>query len=182
MRFECFLATLFFIPLLIASAAHAQGEKAVPPLTVSSTSFPAGTEIPKQFTCAGEDISPQLSWSGAPSSVQAFALIADDPDAPAGTWTHWVLYDLPSSTTSLNEGLSKSEQLPDGSKQGRNDFRRVGYNGPCPPAGKPHRYFFKVYALDQKLNIKPGAARNEIEKSMRGHILAQGEYTGTYKR
>jgi len=182
MRFQSFLATLFLITLLNANAAHAQGEKAMPTLTVSSTSFPAGTEIPKKFTCAGEDMSPQLSWSGAPSSVQAFALITDDPDAPAGTWTHWVLYDLPSSTTSLNEGLSKSDQLPDGSKQGRNDFRRIGYNGPCPPAGKPHRYFFKVYALDRKFDIKPGAARSEVEKAMQGHVLAQGEYMGTYRR
>ncbi|HZQ70358.1 MAG TPA: YbhB/YbcL family Raf kinase inhibitor-like protein [Terriglobales bacterium] len=151
-------------------------------LTISSASFPSGGEIPRKFTCEGEDASPQLSWNGAPSTTQAFALIADDPDAPAGTWTHWILYDVPGSATSLGEGLSKAEQLPDGSRQGRNDFRRIGYNGPCPPAGKPHRYFFKLYALDRKLNLKPTASRSEVEKAMQGHVQAQGEYMGTYRR
>jgi hypothetical protein len=181
MRFKLFLAISFIVSPLIAIAADAQGGNAMA-LTVSSTSFSNGAEIPKKFTCEGEDAPPQLSWSGAPSSTQAFALIADDPGAPAGTWTHWVLYDLPASTTTLSEGLPKSEQLPDGTKQGRNDFRKIGYDGPCPPAGKPHRYFFKVYALDRKLNIKPGAGRNEVEKAMQGHVQAQGEYMGTYRR
>ena len=151
-------------------------------LTVSSKSFQSGGEIPKKFTCEGDDVSPQISWSGAPQGTQAFALIADDPDAPAGTWTHWVLYDVPASSTTLNEGTSKSEQLPDGSKQGRNDFHKVGYNGPCPPPGKPHRYFFKVYALDRKLDVKAGAARSDVERAMSGHVQAQGEYMGIYRR
>ena len=151
-------------------------------VTVTSTSFQSGGEIARKFTCDGEDLSPQISWNGAPAGTQAFVLIADDPDAPAGTWTHWVVYDVPASSTSLNEGLPKLEQLPDGSKQGRNDFRKVGYNGPCPPAGKPHRYFFKVYALNRKLNIKAGAARSEVEKAMSGHVQAEGEYMGTYQR
>jgi Raf kinase inhibitor-like YbhB/YbcL family protein len=170
----------FFSPT-IAIATYGQGAKTMS-LTVTSTSFQSGGEIAKKFSCAGEDVSPQISWSGAPDGTQTFVLIADDPDAPAGTWTHWVLYDLPASSTSLNEGLPKSEQLPDGSKQGRNDFRKIGYNGPCPPAGKPHRYFFKVYAVDRKLGLKPGASRGEVEKAMQGHVYAQGEYMGTFRR
>jgi Raf kinase inhibitor-like YbhB/YbcL family protein len=183
MRFHllCPLTLLLSSICLMGVSAYAQGEQANT-LKVSSTSFSSGGEIPKKFSCEGEDSSPQISWSGAPSGTQAFILIADDPDAPAGTWTHWVIYDMPSSTTSLNEGQSKSEQLPDGSKQGRNDFRKIGYNGPCPPAGKAHRYFFKVYALDRKLNTKPGAARSEVEKAMQGHVQAEGEYMGTYRR
>lgn len=176
---KIFLIALFF--LMISIATYGQGAKTMS-LTVSSASFSSGGEIARKFTCDGEDVSPQISWSGAPDGTQAFALIADDPDAPAGTWTHWVLYDLPATTTNLNEGLEKSEQLPDGSKQGRNDFRKIGYNGPCPPAGKPHRYFFKVYALDRKLNVKAGAARSEVEKAMQGHVEAQGEYMGTFRR
>ena len=181
MRFALLLVILMVVLPLVAIAAHAQGGS-VMSLTVSSTSFPGNAEIPRKFTCEGEDQSPQLSWSGAPSATQAFALIADDPDAPAGTWTHWVLYDQPASSAGLNESLPKSEQLPDGTKQGRNDFRKIGYNGPCPPAGKPHRYFFKVYALDRKLNLNSGASRSELEKAMQGHVLAQGEYMGTFRR
>lgn len=175
------ILVIAFFSLMISVASYGQGAKAMS-LTVSSTSFQSGGEIAKKFTCDGEDVSPEITWNGAPDGVQAFALIADDPDAPVGTWTHWVLYDLPASSTRLNEGLPKSEQLPDGSKQGRNDFRKVGYNGPCPPAGKPHRYFFRVYALDRKLDVKAGAARSEVERAMSGHVQAQGEYMGTYRR
>jgi Raf kinase inhibitor-like YbhB/YbcL family protein len=166
---------------MISIATYAQGENAMS-LTTSSASFRSGGEIPKKFSCDGEDVSPQISWKGAPDGTQEFVLIADDPDAPAGTWTHWVLYDLPASSTSLSEGLPKSEQLPDGSKQGRNDFRKIGYDGPCPPPGKPHRYFFKIYALDRKLNVKAGAERSEVEKAMSGYVQAKGEYMGTYAR
>ena len=167
----------------VSNAATSQNEgKHAMAFAISSKDFQNGSEIPKKFTCDGQDVSPDLSWTDPPEGTKTFALIADAPDAPAGTWTHWVLFDLPASTTSLNESLSKAEQLPDGSKQGRNDFRKIGYNGPCPPAGKPHRYFFKVYALDRKLNIKPGAGRSEVEKAMQGHVQAQGEYMGTYRR
>jgi Raf kinase inhibitor-like YbhB/YbcL family protein len=178
------LSKIFLITVLsptISIATYGQGAKTMS-LTVTSTSFRSGGDIAKKFSCDGEDVSPQISWSGAPEGSKAFVLIAEDPDAPAGTWTHWVLYDVPAATTSFDEGLSKAEQLPDGLKQGRNDFRKIGYNGPCPPAGKPHRYFFRLYALDRILNVKPGAARSEIEKAMQGHILAQGEYMGRYRR
>lgn len=149
---------------------------------ISSASFPNGGDIPKKFTCDGADVSPELSWTGTPSGTQSFALIADDPDAPAGTWTHWVLFNIPVSTASLAEGLSKIDQLPGGERQGRNDFRKIGYNGPCPPPGKPHRYFFKLFALAKKLELEPGPSRQEVEQAMQGHILSKTEWMGKYQR
>lgn len=149
---------------------------------ISSIAFPNDTDIPKKFTCDGADVSPELSWTDAPSGTQSFALIADDPDAPAGTWTHWVLFNLPHATTSLGEGVSKIDELPGGERQGRNDFRKIGYNGPCPPPGKPHRYFFKIYALKGKLDLKPGASRQEVEQAMQSLVLAQAEWMGKYRR
>ena len=150
--------------------------------TVSSTSFPNGGDIPKKFTCDDADVSPEISWNGAPSGTQAYALIADDPDAPAGTWTHWVLFNIPASTTSLPEGVSKVDELAGGERQGRNDFRKIGYNGPCPPPGKPHRYFFKLYALKSKLDLKPGASKQEVEQAIQGSTLAKAEWMGKYQR
>ena len=151
-------------------------------LQLSSTAFSNSGTIPKKYTCDGPDVSPALVWSGAPAGTQAFALIADDPDAPVGTWVHWVLYNAPSSAHEFAEGMRKDEQLPDGTLQGRNDFRKIGYGGPCPPPGKPHRYFFKLYALDAKLNLKPGASKADVESAMKGHILAQAEWMGRYGR
>ena len=133
---------------------------------ISSTGFPNGGDIPRKFTCDGADVSPELSWTEPPPGTQSFTLIADDPDAPSGTWTHWVLFDLPAATSSLAEGVTKIDELPGGERQGRNDFRKIGYNGPCPPPGKPHRYFFKLYALKGKLDLKPGASRQEVEQAM----------------
>jgi Raf kinase inhibitor-like YbhB/YbcL family protein len=149
---------------------------------VSSPSFESGVEIPKKFTCEGADVSPELELKSPPEGTLSFALIADDPDAPAGTWTHWVLYDLPAETKTLPEGMAKIDEVPTGGRQGRNDFRKIGYGGPCPPAGKPHRYFFRVYALDKKLNLKPGASRQEVEQAMQGHVLASAEWMGKYQR
>jgi Raf kinase inhibitor-like YbhB/YbcL family protein len=149
---------------------------------ISSPSFENGANIPKKFTCDGADVSPELHWSSPPAGTQSFALIADDPDAPVGTWTHWVLFDLPAETTSLPENVPKVDELPTGGRQGRNDFRKIGYGGPCPPPGKPHRYFFKLYALDKKLNLKPGASKQEVEQAMQGHILAKTELMGKYQR
>jgi len=149
---------------------------------ISSSSFPADGFIPKKYTCEAADVSPELSWSGAPQGTKSFALIADDPDAPAGTWTHWVLYDLPPNLTNLAENTPKVDELPDGAQQGRNSFKKIGYNGPCPPPGKAHRYFFKLYALDQKLEIKPGASKSELDNAMQGHILAQTQVVGKYQR
>lgn len=150
--------------------------------TVSSASFQNGADIPKKFTCSDADVSPELHWTSPPAGTQSFALIADDPDAPAGTWTHWVLFDLPAQIAALPEGVPKTDELPSGAHQGRNDFRKIGYGGPCPPAGKPHHYLFKLYALDKKLDLKPGASKPELEQAMQGHILAQAELMGKYKR
>ena len=151
-------------------------------LQLSSTAFSNGGTIPKKYTCDGSDASPALAWSGAPSGTQSFALIADDPDAPVGTWVHWVLYNAPASAHELPEGVAKQDELPDGTLQGRNDFRKVGYGGPCPPPGKPHRYFFKLYAIDSKLNLKAGATKADIEAAMKGHVLGQAEWLGRYGR
>jgi len=152
------------------------------PFQITSTAFSNGASITKNYTCDGPDVSPALTWTGAPAGTQSFALIADDPDAPAGTWVHWVLYNLPAAAKELPEGLKKEEQLPDGTQQGLNDFRKIGYNGPCPPPGKPHRYFFKLYALNAKLTLKPGATKADVESASKGHILGQAELMGKYGR
>lgn len=149
---------------------------------LSSTSFEAGGTIPKQFTCDGSDLSPALEWSGAPENTRSFSLLADDPDAPAGTWVHWVLYDLPADAKQLAEGVPRDEQLSNGARQGKNDFRRIGYGGPCPPPGPEHRYFFKLYALDAKLKLKAGASKADVEKTMAGRMLAQATLMGRYQR
>ena len=151
-------------------------------LQVSSTDFSSGSTIPKQFTCDGADISPALAWNEPPAGTQSFSLIADDPDAPAGTWVHWVMFDLPGNARSLPQSVEKKEQLENGARQGRNDFGKIGYGGPCPPRGKPHRYFFKLYALDTKLNLRAGATKQDVERAQQGHVLAQGEYQGRYAR
>lgn len=149
---------------------------------ISSIAFADSQKIPKQFTCDGGDVSPQLGWKNAPTGAKSFALIVDDPDAPAGTWVHWVLYNLPGDTNELPEGVAKQEQLPDGSLQGRNDFRKLGYGGPCPPPGKPHRYYFKLYALDGKLDLQAGASQADVERAMKGHVLGETELIGRYGR
>jgi hypothetical protein len=151
-------------------------------LTLTSQAFSAGGEVPKRNSCDGEDLSPQLSWSHAPAGAKSLALIVDDPDAPVGTFTHWVLYNLAPATSELPEGVSKGEQAPGGGSQGRNDFGRIGYGGPCPPPGKPHRYYFRLFALDTVLGLKPGASRAQVEKAMQGHVLEQGEIVARYRR
>lgn len=176
---------LVLINVAVISRANgsgpAQGEHAMA-FALSSKSFPNGGDIAKKFTCDGADVSPQLAWTGAPAGSKSFTLIADDPDAPVGTWTHWVLYDLPPEANNLAEGAPKQPELPNGARQGRNDFGKIGYNGPCPPAGKPHRYFFKLYALDSKLNLKPGASKQEVEQAIAGHTLGKTEWMGRYQR
>jgi Raf kinase inhibitor-like YbhB/YbcL family protein len=151
-------------------------------LEISSGEFKEGESMPLKYTCDGEDTSPSLNWKGIPESAKSLALICDDPDAPVGTWVHWALYDLPPNVTELPEAIPTSATTPQGATQGTNDFKRIGYGGPCPPEGKPHRYFFKLYALDVKLNLKPGATKAELVSSMNGHILAEGLLMGTYKR
>lgn len=150
--------------------------------SISSSDFPNGGDIPKKFTCDGADGSPELSWTEPPAGTQSLALIADDPDAPGGTFTHWVLYNLPASVRNLAANVSKVDELPNGARQGRNGFRKIGYGGPCPPPGKPHRYFFKLFALDQKLDLKPGSGKEEVENALQGNTLAKAEIVGKYGR
>jgi len=151
-------------------------------LTLSCPSFSNGGDIAKKFTCDGADLSPQLAWSEPPEGTKSLALLVDDPDAPVGNWNHWTLWNLPPSSRGLKEGISKEARSPDGSEQGLNDFRKTGYNGPCPPPGKPHRYYFKLFALDAKLDLKAGAGKRELEAAMKGHILAQAEWMGRFGR
>ncbi|MBA7535125.1 hypothetical protein ES705_27376 [subsurface metagenome] len=150
-------------------------------LTVKSTAFSHGGMIPSKYTCDGMDISPPLSWSKGPEGTKSYALISDDPDAPMGTWVHWVLYNLSADVTSLPEDLQKTKILDKGVLQGKNDFGKYGYGGPCPPGGT-HRYFFKVYALDIVIDAGAGLTKKQLLKEMDKHILAQGELVGKYSR
>jgi len=167
---------------LLSERLFSQEKGGTMSLQISSTAFSAGEAISKKFTCDGPDVSPQLKWNDPSANTQTFALIMDDPDAPAGTWVHWVLYDLPANTRELPEGVAKQDQLSSGARQGRNDFGKIGYGGPCPPPGKAHRYFFKLYALDAKLGLRAGATKTDVERAMKGHILAQAELIGKYGR
>ncbi|HYV73694.1 MAG TPA: YbhB/YbcL family Raf kinase inhibitor-like protein [Candidatus Binatia bacterium] len=150
--------------------------------TLTSSAFASGAAIPDAYTCTGGDVSPALAWSGAPTPIVSFALIADDPDAPAGTWVHWLIWNIPPTMQALPKDMPKSGRLDSGALQGRNDFRKTGYNGPCPPPGKTHRYFFRMYALDAKLTLEPGATRQQLDAAMKGHIVGEAEYMGTYRR
>lgn len=151
-------------------------------LEIRSTVFTAGGTIPKKYTCDGPDESPPLSWTEPAAGTKSLALIMDDPDAPVGTWVHWVLYDLPATVRELPEGVSTQETLSNAARQGINDFRRVGYGGPCPPKGPAHRYFFKLYVLDKELGLPPRATKGQLLKAMEGHILEQAELMGRYGR
>jgi Raf kinase inhibitor-like YbhB/YbcL family protein len=146
-----------------------------------STAFKEGEAIPRQYTCDGIDISPPLEWSGTPKTAKTIAIIADDPDAPSGTWVHWVVYNLPAENIGLVENLPATESLKAGGFHGKTDFGRVGYGGPCPPSGT-HRYFFKVYAVDSELPLKAGATKDELLKAMEGHVVGQAQLMGTYRR
>ena len=149
---------------------------------IESPAFQAQGKIPKKYTCDGQDLSPPLAWKNSPDKTQSFALISDDPDAPMGTWVHWVLYNLPAGTSELPEGMSKAETLPSGAQQGMTDFKKVGYGGPCPPPGKPHHYFFKLYALDAPIALPPKATKADFLVAANSHLLAQAELVGIYER
>lgn len=149
--------------------------------SIISSAFESGGMIPAQYTCDGADISPPLSWRNVPVSAKSLALICDDPDAPVGTWVHWVLFDLPAAISGLPENIPPQKVLENGAKQGINDFRKIGYGGPCPPGGI-HRYFFKLYALDDFLNLPAGSTKSELLKAMEGHLLGQAELIGRYSR
>lgn len=181
-----FTAVILGIVLTFAGAQTSKKKEKKKRMELKSAAFTHKGNIPQKFTCDGADVSPELSWSGAPQGTKSFVMIMDDPDAPPGTWVHWVLYDLPGDLTELREGLPKTETLQSGAKHGLcwgvNKFDRVGYYGPCPPPGKPHRYFFKLYALDKTLGLPSKATKDQALKAMQGRILSQGELVGTYGR
>jgi Raf kinase inhibitor-like YbhB/YbcL family protein len=150
-------------------------------ITLTSSAFQDGGPIPYLYTCEGDDISPPLAWSGAPGVARSYAIICEDPDAPRGTWIHWVFYNIPGDAVELNKAVPTLPELPSGARHGRHTAGDMAYAGPCPPPGKPHRYFFRLYALDISLNLAPGATKAELEHAMDQHILAQGELMGTYQ-
>lgn len=151
-------------------------------ISISSTAFASGGNIPARYTCDGENVSPELNWSKPPFGTKSFVLISDDPDAPGGTFVHWTIFNIPAEKTGFSEGVPKSEVLDDGSIQGITSYGKSGYKGPCPPPGRPHRYYFKIYALDAKLNLTASATKTDVEAAMQGHILAKGELLGLYGR
>ena len=151
-------------------------------LQVTSSAFQNGKPIPSKYTCDGANVSPPLAWSGVPSNTKSWAVICEDPDAPKGRFTHWIIYGIPVSVTQLADGVSSGGNLPTGAKQGLNDFKKGGYAGPCPPSGKAHRYSFTVYALDADLVVKPNATIKQVRKAMDEHVLAEGSLVGAYQR
>lgn len=150
-------------------------------MKIESSAFEANSLIPAKYTCDGEDMSPPLSWDEPPSGTESIALIVDDPDALGSLFVHWVLYDMPATVRQLSEKIAAVSTLPNGGVQGKNDFDKFGYGGPCPPSGT-HRYFFKLYALDKKLGLEPGVTKDQIVTAMDGHILAAAELIGRYQR
>lgn len=150
-------------------------------LTLSSKAFSAGSPIPVVYSCKGRSISPPLAWSNTPAGAKTLALIMDDPDAPIGTFVHWVVFNIPASVNQLPEAVPASAKLDDGTQQGNNGAGKIGYTGPCPPSGT-HRYFFKLYALDAQLSLSSGASKDQLLQAMQGHILAQGELMGTFSK
>lgn len=149
---------------------------------LESSAFREGEPIPRRFTCSGEDTSPALHWTAPPARTRSLVLIVEDPDAPGGVWTHWMVFNLPASARSMPENVPKQGEVPGGGLQGTNSFGHIGYGGPCPPPGKPHRYFFRLYALDTMLSLKAGASRQEVLEAAKGHILAQAHLMGRFGR
>ena len=179
------LITLALLLLASPSTPALPATTAQPSLAMKLTSpvFADSQPIEPKFTCDGEDVSPALAWSNAPAGIRSFALICDDPDAPAGDWVHWVIYGIPATAAGLPEQVATVERLPNGAQQGMNDFGQLGYGGPCPPPGKPHRYFFKLYALDvATLPLRPHPRKGDLLQAMQGHILAEARLIGTYQR
>jgi Raf kinase inhibitor-like YbhB/YbcL family protein len=187
-------AGLLLIPFLFSSARDAgsppkgpnnpQQERGTPPVEflITSTAFANGADIPRRFTCDGPNISPLLAWTQPPSGTQALVLVMDDPDAPRGDWVHWIVYDIPDGTSGLPNNLQPEPELQTGARQGTNDFHKLGYVGPCPPKGKQHRYYFRLYALNQRLGLMPGALKGEVERAMQGHVIAKAELMGHYQK
>jgi len=178
-RKVCYLLIAFMFLYLWQNTETVGGEKIQ--IKVKSTAFEEGGMIPKRYTCDGMDISPPLAWTSIPEGTKSIALICDDPDAPMGTWVHWVLFNLPPDTKQLSENVPPQKKLGNGALHGINDFRKIGYGGPCPPSGT-HRYYFKVYALNTEINLKAGITKTKLQKAMKKHILAEGQLMGKYSR
>jgi Raf kinase inhibitor-like YbhB/YbcL family protein len=189
-RFANVKRTLLLGAIICAAVANvfvSTGSLMTPPETrrkmdLASSAFKDGQSIPSQYTCDDKNISPPLTWKGAPANTQSFLLMMDDPDGPTGVWTHWLLFNLPASVTELPENFSNTSSTIAEAKQGVNDFKNPGYGGPCPPAGKSHRYFFKLFALDITLQLPPGASRKDVEAAITKHVLSAGQLMGTYQR
>jgi Raf kinase inhibitor-like YbhB/YbcL family protein len=184
MKFMHIILVIFILTFaaFIASMAFEDDKGEISGIELKSDAFQHEKPIPAKYTCEGEDISPDLTWGELPEGTMELALICDDPDAPVGTWVHWVIYGIPADTGGFLEAFPLEEQTDTGILQGENSWGRVGYGGPCPPKGKPHRYFFKLYALDKELGLKPGQDKKALEKAMKGHIIGYGELMGTYAR
>lgn len=176
-----YILTAFFLIMYISAVNPVNGGTTMT-FTLSSQVLNNSQPIPLEFTGFGKDISPQFQWTNAPAGTKAFVMICDDPDAPAGTWVHWVLYDIPANVSSISEGLPRTKTVLNTAKQGINDFGKIGYNGPMPPPGKTHRYFFKIYAIDKETGLGPGIDKSRVMKTIDGHILAQAEFIATYRR
>ena len=181
-RLLLLLAFLLAVPFLAGCRHRDLAPAPSPPQFVLSSPPLSDGLVPRQFTCDGEDQSPPLTWSAAPPGTKSLALTVIDLDAPEGTFIHWFLYDLPPTVTSLSAGVQKQAELADGSRQASNDFDRVGYGGPCPPPGKPHRYLFNVFAFNEKFDLPAGASRSQIETAMKGHLLGGGQFLARYGR
>lgn len=176
------MTTLFAVNIFAQQPSSSKPSSHMSTFTLATPAFPSGGAIPDRYTCHGSDDSPALVWTGHPAESASFAIVMDDPDAPAGTWVHWVIWNIPATSHLLQANVTRSGTLADGAMQGKNGFGKVGYNGPCPPPGKTHRYFFRLYALDSKLTLQPGADRNQLDAAMKGHILGIAEHIGTYRR
>ena len=183
-RILVLLTALCLVAMLLAScgAGEQPPEEREMALFVTSTAFQEGDKIPDKYTCQGQDISPPLAWSEPPEGTQSFVLIMDDSDAPGGTFTHWVIFNIPPNSRELPEAVPTEAQLSDRTAQGENDFGKIGYSGPCPPPGRLHRYQFTLYALDQPLDLKAGASKKQAIEAMRGHILAHGQLISMCQR
>ncbi len=176
------IAIIFFMLYLSCAQSESEDRKGGGmDIKITSSAFKEGEMIPRKYTCDGDDISPPLEWSGIPNGTKGIAIISDDPDAPMGTWVHWVIFNIPPDMKGLSENIPATTTLENGAIQGITDFRRPGYGGPCPPSGT-HRYYFKIYALDSMLKLKPQATKKDLLKAMEGHILAEGQLMGRYKR
>lgn len=179
----CIILLLPVVSCGDSASASAQGkDPAHSSFHLESTAFKEGAFIPTRFSCQGENVSPPLAWTGPPSGARSFALIVEDPDAPAGTWTHWVAYNLPAQSRAMTANMPKQGELANGGLQGTSSFGSVGYGGPCPPPGKAHRYFFRLYALDTLLDLKAGATRSEVQAAMKSHVVGEAQLMGRFKR